>query len=245
MGAIQWYRRNAYIQYDGQDGGIRMGNWVGSGALGAALPFNTRKNVYADGQLDLFSVFGESGVNLTSAYSAKCGRFRHVVNGITCAHETYGLIGQVVGRTVTFGHLHAGLMGTFECSSAVTASAGNGVGCAGVISRVGGATITVGSTGFLAGFISGQLATTVSITSGGVHAAFACRKLGSGVTWAEALHIEDALVAIRFKAADNSYAHAVKATNSTIATSTSHVIKFMVGTAAVYVPGFANETLAA
>ena len=242
MASIQWKRRWDDIEYYGSRGGIRMGNWVGSGALGSALPFTTGRNVYADGQLDIFSVFGESASNLTSAYSAKCGRFRHLINGITCAHETYGLIGQVVGRTVTFSHLHAGLLGTFECSSAVTVSAGDGVGCAGVMGRVGGATLTVGSTGVLAGIMSLNIATTVSITSGGVHAAFACRKAGSGVTWNSALHIEDAIYALSFKAADSSYAHGVKAVTDTPDTTYTHAIRCTVGTTAVFIPAWAHET---
>jgi len=225
---------------------IRVGDWVGSAALGSAVPFTTAgHDVYEDGQLDLVAVFGESTADYTSAYSAKCGRFRHVINGITCSHEAYGLIGQVVAKNVTYAHLHAGLMGTFEVNTAATVSAGDGVGCAGVIARVGGATITVGATGVLAGVLSAQLATTVSITSGGVHAAFACRKVGAGITWAEALHIEDALVAIRFKAADNSYAHGVKAVVDTPDTTTTHAIKVMIGTTAGYIPVYANETFGA
>jgi hypothetical protein len=225
--------------------GIRIGDWAGSAALGNAIVFATATDTTDTSQLDIVSVYGESTADLTNAISAKVGRFRHVVNGITCNHETYGLVGQLVAKNVTYGHLHSGLMGTFEVNTAATVSAGDGLGCAGVAARIGGATITVGSTGVLAGFLSTQNATTVSITSGGVHAAFACRKVGSGVTWAEALHIEDALVAIRFKAADNGYAHGVKAATSTISTATSHIIKFMVGTTPVYVPGFANETCAA
>jgi hypothetical protein len=167
--------------------------------------------------------------------------FRHLITA-SCAHETYGLIGQVVAKSSTLSHLHAGLMGTFEVNTAATVPAGNAIGAAGVMARVGGATITVGSTGVLAGFLSTQNATTVSITSGGVHAAFACRKTGSGVTWAEALHIEDALVAIRFKAADNSYAHGVKALAKKLdSANTTHCIKIMVGTTAAYIPAWVQE----
>jgi hypothetical protein len=239
---LDWQRKGFDIWYMGSQGAMRFGDWKATGALGNALPFNTSRDKYGDGQLDLLAVFGESAVNLTSAYSAKCGRFRHLVNGITCAHETYGLIGQVVGRTVTFSHLHAGLLGTFECSSAVTVSAGDGVGCAGVMGRVGGATLTVGSTGVLAGIMSLNIATTVSITSGGVHAAFACRKAGSGVTWNSALHIEDSLYALSFKAADNSYAHGVKAVTDTPDTTYTHAIRVTIGTTPAFIPAWAHET---
>jgi hypothetical protein len=220
---------------------IRVGNWVGSAALGSAIRFSTAHDYYADGQLDVVAVFAESNADLTSAYSAKAGRYRHVINGITCAHEAYGLIGQVVAKNVTYAHLHSGLMGTFEVNTAATVSAGDAVGCAGVIARIGGATITVGATGVLAGFLSVNIATTVSITSGGVHAAFACRKAGSGVTWAEALHIEDALVAIRFKAASDTYAHGIKAVAAAPSGNTSHALKVMIGTTAGYIPVYDNE----
>lgn len=223
--------------------GLRIGEWVGSAALGYAVVFSTAMNVNGDNsQYDVMAVFGESAADLGSGKSAKAGRFRHVINGISCAHETYGLIGQVVAKNVTFSHLHSGLMGTFEVNTAATVSIGAGVGCAGVSARVGGATITVGATGILAGFLSTQNATTVSITSGGVHAAFACRKVGSGVTWAEALHIEDALVAIRFKAADASYAHGIKESASTPEGATTHAIKVMIGTTPGYIPVYAAET---
>ncbi|MBU2040086.1 MAG: hypothetical protein KKH95_13150 [Gammaproteobacteria bacterium] len=221
---------------------LRIGSFVGSAALGSASRFSAAMDLHSDGQLDIMAVFGESAADLTGTYSAKCGRFRHVINGITASHETYGLIGQVVAKNVTFSHLHSGLMGTFEVQTAATVSAGDKWGCAGVSARIGGATITVASTGFLAGFLSTQNATTVTITSGGVHAAFACRKVGSGVTWAEALHIEDALVAFRFKAADASYAHGVKESVNTPAGNTSHAIKVMIGTTAGYIPVYDAET---
>lgn len=221
---------------------IRFGDWVGSAATSAGIAFTASLDSYSDGQIDILQVHGASAADLTSAKSAKCGRFRHVINGITANHETYGLIGQVVAKNVTYGHLHSGLMGTFEVNTAATVSAGDGVGCAGVSARVGGATITVGATGVLAGFLSTQNATTVSITSGGVHAAFACRKVGSGVTWAEALHIEDALVAIRFKDASDTYAHGIKVVAAEPAGNTTHAIKVMIGTTAGYIPVYAAET---
>jgi hypothetical protein len=224
---------------------IRIGNWAGSAATGSAIAISAVTDSADTTQRNLVAVYGESTADLGAGIHANVGRFRHLVNGITCSHESYGLVGQIAAKTVTFAHLHGGLMGTFEVNTAATVSAGAGVGCAGVIARVGGATITVGATGVLAGFLSAQLATTVSITSGGVHAAFACRKVGAGITWAEALHIEDALVAIRFKAADNSYAHGVKAVVDTPDTTTTHAIKVMIGTTAGYIPVYALETFGA
>lgn len=223
---------------------LRIGDWVGSGATTGGVIFTTEMNIYSDGQLDVAQVHGVSTADLGSSYSAKCGRFRHLISGITCNHETYGLVGQCVARTVTFAHIHSGLMGTFEVSSAATVPSGAGsyTCCAGVVARVGGAIITVGSTGFLAGVVSMNIATTVSITSGGIHAAFACCKGGTGVTWAEALYIQDALVALRFYAADNSYAHGIKASTSTPEGACTHAIKVMIGTTAGYVPVYAAES---
>ncbi len=221
---------------------FRLGGFNTGAALTLAVPFTTDLEFYTDGQLDIFSVFGGSGADLGVGYSAKCGRFRHVVNGITCNHETYGLVGQMVAKNVTFGHLHSGLMGTFEVNTAATVSIGDALGCAAVIGRVGGATITVGATGVLAGVLAAQLASVVSITSGGVHAAFACRKVGAGITWAEALHIEDALVAIRFKAASDTYAHGIKVVAAAPSGNTSHAIAVKIGTTDGFIPVYAAET---
>jgi len=222
----------------------RIGNWVASAALGSAVVFSTDLNHYSDGQLDIFSVYGESATNLTSAYSAKCGRYRHVVNGITCAHETYGLVGQLVAKNVTFSHLHSGLLGTFECNTACTVSAGAAVGCAAVMGRVGGATITIGATGFLACVAAINIATVVTITTGGVFAAFGCRKAGSGITFSRALHIEDALFALSFKAADAGYAHGIATSTATPAGATTHAIQVAVDAAGTpgYIPVYAAES---
>lgn len=231
-----------YLPRGSVNQGIRIGNWAGSGALGNAILFSTATDSTDASQLDIVAAYGESAADLTSGISAKIIRGRHLVNGITCAHETYGVVGQVVAKNVTFSHLHAGLMGTFECNTALTVPAGDGIGAAGVIARVGGATITVGATGVLAGVLSTSNATVVSVTSGGVYAAFACRKVGSGIRFEQALHIEDALVALSFKAAASGYDHGVAAKTATLASNTSHAIKVMVGTTPGYIPVYAADT---
>lgn len=223
-------------------GTVLVGIFEAAKATANAVALTTDLDIWTDGQLDVVGCYGASLSNLGGAYSAKVGRFRHVANGITLGQETYGLVGQMVVKNVTLSHLHSGLMGTFEVDTAATVSIGDGVGVAGVTSRIGGATITVGATGVLAGTLSTQNATIVSVTSGGVFAAFACRKVGSGITWAEALHIEDALVAFRFKAASDTYAHGVKVSAATPAGDCSHAIKVMIGTTAGYIPVYAAET---
>jgi len=221
--------------------GIRIGDWKGSAAAGNAIVISAVTDSTDTTQRNIVACYGESASDLGAGIHANIGRFRHLIT-VSCAHETYGLVGQVVVKSSTLSHLHAGLMGTFEVNTAATVPAGDALGAAGVIARIGGATITVGATGVLAGVLSAQLATVVSITSGGVHAAFACRKVGAGITWAEALHIEDALVAFRFKAASDTYAHGVKALAKKLdSANTTHCIKIMVGTTAAYIPAWVQE----
>lgn len=217
--------------------GIRVGDFASSYATGSALRFGASNTGIA-------RFYGESVADLTSAVNARTVVARHLVvtSSATVAHETYGLIGQLCVKNTTLSHLHAGVMGTFEVNTAATVSIGDLVGCSALMARIGGATITVGATGVLAGVLATQNATTVAITSGGVHAAFACRKVGSGVTWAEALHIEDALVAIRFKAAADTYDHGIKVVAAEPAGNTSHAIKVMIGTTPGYIPVYAAET---
>ncbi len=166
---------------------FRLGGFDTGAALTLAVRFAADLNFYNDGQLDIFSVFGASGSNLTSAYSAKCGRFRHVVNFTTIAHETYGLVGQVVAKDSTLTHLHAGLMGTFEGhTSGVVLNSAYGVGHAGVISRIGGhAAIT--ATTPLAGFLAFN--NQSGAIGGGNTAAFAASMASASYPWTIGLYI--------------------------------------------------------
>ena len=161
-----WIRANAaasawqtglYMPVNSVETGIRIGNWVAAGAAGSAIPFAAVQNVYSDGQLDLVAAFGESTSDLTGAYSAKVGRYRHVVTGssTTIDHETYGLVGQLVGKSVTLTHMHAGLMGTFEgnTTAVVCNSSRFSVSHAAVLARVGGGGLITATTP-LAGFLA-------------------------------------------------------------------------------------------
>ena len=124
--------------------GFRIGKFVGSAGVTTQVLFATTQNVYADGQLSTCEIHGASNANLTSAYAAHCLRARHVVNCTTAAHETYGVMGQLVVKGTTLSHMHAGLMGTFEGhTSGVVVNAAYTYGVAAIIARVGGgATIT-------------------------------------------------------------------------------------------------------
>ena len=121
---------------------MMIGKFAGSAATTSAVPFGTRQDIYGDGQLSTMEVHGSSASNLTSAYAAKVGRFRHVCNigaSGALAHETYGLMGQLVVKEATLQHLHAGLIGTFEGhTSGVVINGSYAYGAAGVMARVGG-----------------------------------------------------------------------------------------------------------
>jgi hypothetical protein len=130
---------------------LRWGGFNTSAALTDAVPFASVPNTWSDGQLDVLAVFGGCATNLGSATSAKCGRFRHVLNGaVTFEQETYGLVGQLVVKTGTLGHYHAGLMGTVESNGGF--HVGNSLACtAAVAGRPGGASITIDASCVLAG----------------------------------------------------------------------------------------------
>lgn len=170
-GAVRLDLRMRYLEADGT---IRIGDWVGSGAAGAALAFSTGGNFYGDGQLDVVSAYGESTSDLGSGYSAKCGRFRHVVVNATLSydinHETYGLIGQLVVKSVELKHMHAGLMGTLEGNTtAVIANGAYPYSVAAVIGRIGGTnliTATKPVCGFSAVHNGAALAAGASIAFG-------------------------------------------------------------------------------
>jgi len=136
--------------------GMRIGKFAGSAATTSAVVFSTDQDVYTDGQLSTMEVHGATNTDLTSAYCAKCGRFRHVVSGssMTAAHETYGLMGQVVVKGTTLTHLHSGLIGTFEGhTSGVVVNSAYDFGACGVMARVGGGaaiTATTDVCGFVA-----------------------------------------------------------------------------------------------
>jgi hypothetical protein len=169
---------------------FRVGGWAAAGAAGTAVVFAATQNFWSDGQLDLFSVFGASTSNLTSAYSAKCGRFRHLATGssLTVAQETYGLIGQMCGKGVTMTHLHSGLIGTFEGTGAavVLNSSYTTGGHSAVMARIGGhANITC--TTPLYGFLAWNNASAT--VASGTLAAFGTAVASASYLWPIGLYI--------------------------------------------------------
>ena len=146
---------------------LRWGGFNTSAALTLAVPFSTVPEIAADGQRDILAVFGGTGADLTGLVSAKCGRYRHVVNfSGTENAEVYGLVGQLVAKTVVLGLYSAGLMGTIESNGGFHAGQGTSASysChAGVIGRPGGASVVVNSSSVLAGLAA--LSNTSSITA--------------------------------------------------------------------------------
>ena len=156
--------------------GMRIGAFAGSAALTSAVPFGVSQNIYSDGQLSTVEVHGSSASNLTSAYAAKCGRFRHVCNigtSGTLAHETYGLMGQLVVKECTLTHLHAGVIGTFEGhTSGTVVNPAYAYGASAVMARVGGGAAIVATKplcGMLSFWNGAALASGLSIGFGNSH----------------------------------------------------------------------------
>jgi hypothetical protein len=168
--------------------GMRIGKFATSAATTSAVPFSTDQNVYSDGQLSTMEVHGSSASDLTSAYSAKCIRARHVANIGThgnLAHETYGVMGQVVVKESTLQHLHAGVIGTFEGhTSGVIVNSAYTYGAAAVMARVGGGAAITATTA-LAGFSS--VLNGADVASGSVAAYAACATSTGQWTWGLAL----------------------------------------------------------
>jgi hypothetical protein len=168
---------------------VRIGQWAATGAATNAVDLAATLDADGQGQIDVFSVFGASTANLTSAYSAKVGRFRHIAtgSGLTVAQETYGLVGQMCAKGATLTHLHAGLMGTFEgTGAAVVCASGYSVAHAGVIARIGGhANIT--ATTPLAGFLAFNNAPAA--LAGGISTAFAASSFSATYPWSVGLYM--------------------------------------------------------
>lgn len=169
--------------------GMRIGKFAGSAATTSAVLFATTQNIYSDGQASVFEVHGASSADLGTGYSAKCGRFRHVVNCTAAAHEVYGDMGQLVVKATTLTHLGAGVIGTFEghTSGVVLNSTYTMGGHAAVMARVGGhAAIT--ATTPLAGF-SAFNNQSGALGGGTICAAFAASALSASYPWTHAIYV--------------------------------------------------------
>ena len=201
----------------------RVGDWVGSQAAGSAVVFAAGLNKYADGQLDILSAFGESTSDLTSAYSAKCGRFRHLVSCVAdtvIAHETYGMVGQLSVKNGSLNHYHSGIMGTFETGTLCHVQ--TSYCAAAVMARPGGSGTTVESGGLLAGFAAVQNMSAVTAT--GTYAAFATHKTAAGVAWPTGLYMQSGSVTTGIDLA-GGFTTGVSITNAVLGVTDSRAIK--------------------
>lgn len=171
--------------------GALFGSFASSAATTGGIPFGTAQNIWSDGQLSTVEAHGASSSDLTSAYSAKVGRFRHIVNvgaSGALAHETYGLMGQLVVKQTTLQHLHSGLIGTFEghTSGVVLNSTYTTGGHSAVMARVGGhAAITC--TTPLYGFLAWNNASAT--VASGTLAAFGTAVASASYQWPIGLYI--------------------------------------------------------
>jgi len=161
-------------------GTLRIGDWVGSGATTGGVPLTNDYDTYDDGQIDILQVHGVSTTSVGSGHSAKCGRFRHLVNmSGTIETETYGLIGQLVVKTAKLGHWHSGLIGTIESSTSF--SVGNTLaGAAAVIGRPGGSGITVDTGCILAALAALDNTTSMTKTGTGKYVGLLVMAASSG-----------------------------------------------------------------
>jgi len=222
---------------------VRIGAFDGSAATTNAIPFSTAQNLWADGQLSTAEVFGSSASDLTSAYSAKCIRARHIVNVGTgnLAHETYGVMGQVVVKDTTLQHLHAGVIGTFEgYTSGVVVNGSYAYGAAAVMARVGGGaaiTATKDVCGVVA-FWNGA-----ALASGSSNAFAVGDNAGAG-TWTNALAVER-VSNILYVPTASAYEAGVKVASITGIpdTTADGVIRISVGGTAYYIPIFAAGSI--
>jgi len=175
--------------------GIRVGEFATGGSVTAAgVVFSTAGNFYSDGQVSAVSVFGATNSDLGAGYHVTCGRFRHMVQYTSVAAETYGLVGQLVVKSSTLTHMHAGLMGTLEGhTSGVVFTPAYDYSIAAVIARIGGGAAITATTP-IAGFSA--VLNGADVASGSL-AAFAATSTGAG-QWTWGLTLGDCDEAFNF-----------------------------------------------
>jgi hypothetical protein len=229
--------------------GIRIGDWKAAGALGNAIVFSATATDSTDtSQLDLLAVYGESTTALGAGINAKCGRFRHLVAGssLQTNHETYGVVGQLVGRSTTLLHLHAGVLGTFEANTtAVVCNGAYAFATAAVMARVGGLaliTATKPVCGFSA-FLNGSAA-----LGSGTSVAYAADCLAPTTASWDYLLAANGAANFFYAATGTAYENSVKIGAVTMPVDTNHtdasgLIRIKVNTTLYYIPIYAAGDL--
>jgi hypothetical protein len=222
-----------YMPRGGVTQGLRIGDWVAAGAAGSAILIDTNLNNYADGQLSVADIFGESTAALTSAYASKVLRVRHIATA-SVDQETYGVMGQMVGKGTTMSHLHAGVIGTFEGQAGTVSNGAYAYSCAAVMARVGGGG-SITATKPVSGFSS---VLNGAVMASGSCAAFAACATSTG-NWTYLL-AADHCDNLFYAATGTNYENGVKVTAiSGIDDASSAVARVYIGGTAYYIPLYA------
>lgn len=213
--------------------GICLGDFAASAASGSGLTFSATATT-------MVRVYGEATSDLTNAYNCRTILGRHLLthaSAVNINQETYGVTGQLVCKNATLLHLHAGVTGTFEVTTAATVNAAYTYGVAGVMARLGvGTSITTATKavcGFSAVYNGGALASGNAFAYGATST--------TATTWT-ALLAADKCDAILYVATATNYESGVKAVAATPADNTSHAIKISIGGTPAYIPAYAAET---
>jgi len=142
---------------------FRIGTSTSDGiTLSATYPIAMR--VYAD----------DNGTAIDAAQTINAAQFRLMASVAAQSEaEFFSCLGKFVAKACTLDHNTAGILGSWEQSTTAATVTGPQYGNihAGVLGRVGGASITVSATGILAGLSSmNNCATSPTVTSGGIWA---------------------------------------------------------------------------
>ena len=211
--------------------GISVGTFASNYATGSALRFGASNTSIA-------RFYGESVADLTSAINARTVVARHLIvtSSGSVAHETYGLVGQVCVKGTTLTHLHAGVMGTFEVSTAATINSAYTYGVAGVMSRLGVGSGILVATKAICGFSA--VYNGAALSSGSAYAYGATST--TATTWGSLL-AADKCDNLLYVASASAYESGVKVAGSLAiddATAPAGFIRISVGGTLYYVPMF-------
>jgi len=220
-------------------GTFRLGDWVAGGETTGGAPLTNDRDTYGDGQIDILQVHGVSTTSVGSDHSAKCGRFRHLVNmSGTIETETYGLVGQLVVKTATIGHSHAGLMGILEVLTAATANTSYKFSVAGIIARLElGSAITTATTP-ICGFVA--VSNNSALVSGDLVAYGLCSTGANN--WKYAIGVADC-DNFAFFDSGTDYEDGCKLATVTPGANGDGVIRIVVNDTAYYIPFYAAGSI--
>jgi hypothetical protein len=231
-----------YMPRNGVVQGIRIGDFVSAAALGSAILISAATDSADTTQRNLVAVYGESATDLGSGIHANVGRFRHLVGNATLSydinHETYGLVGQLVCRSVELKHLHSGLLGTLEANTtAVVANGAYAYSVAAVIARVGGTNL-ITATKPICGFSA--VHNGAALASGSSIAYAACATSTGNWTY---LLGADNCDNFLYAATGIAYEHGVKIGSMTALGGATHtasgLLRVVVNTTTYYIPLYA------